>query len=50
MDCLNNTVELGHNNSLLLVGPRGCGKTLVRGAADSLIHACTLSFPCIPAA
>lgn len=30
LDSLCNTVELGHNNSLLLVGPRGSGKTLVR--------------------
>lgn len=30
LESLTNTVELGHNNSLLVVGPRGCGKTLVR--------------------
>lgn len=28
LESLTNTVELGHNNSLLVVGPRGSGKTL----------------------
>lgn len=28
LDSLTSTVELGHNNSLLVVGPRGSGKTL----------------------
>jgi len=26
---LTETVENGHNNSVLLLGPRGCGKTMV---------------------
>ena len=30
LDGLTATVDLGHNNSLLVVGPRGSGKTLVR--------------------
>ncbi|PRW39188.1 Origin recognition complex subunit 4 [Chlorella sorokiniana] len=36
LDSLTATVELGHNNSLLIVGPRGSGKTLVaeRALAD----------------
>lgn len=29
---LRSTIELGHNNSLLVQGDRGCGKTLVRAA------------------
>lgn len=45
LDRLNNTVELGHNNSLLLVGPRGCGKTLVRGIPRrwALVHGSALA-------
>lgn len=30
-EVLRNAVEMGHSNSVLLVGPRGCGKTLVGG-------------------
>ncbi|KAL4422006.1 hypothetical protein ABPG77_005436 [Micractinium sp. CCAP 211/92] len=39
LDSLTNTVELGHNNSLLVVGPRGCGKTLVTERALAALQA-----------
>jgi hypothetical protein len=35
LDSLNNTVKLGHNNSLLVMGPRGSGKTLVSPISSS---------------
>ena len=37
LDSLTSTVELGHNNSLLVVGDRGSGKTLVRATSCSLL-------------
>lgn len=39
LESLTNTVELGHNNSLLVVGPRGCGKTLVTERALAALQA-----------
>lgn len=56
LDSLTNTVELGHNNSLLVVGPRGCGKTLVRrGRAGVVVsieawHAASASASHMPGA
>ncbi|KAI3431512.1 hypothetical protein D9Q98_004562 [Chlorella vulgaris] len=36
---LDNTVELGHNNSVLVVGPRGSGKTLMTERALAQLEA-----------
>ena len=34
--CLIGTIENGSNNSVLLLGPRGCGKTMVLLLVDQL--------------
>lgn len=34
LDLLKRTVEAGESNSVLLIGPRGCGKTTVRSITN----------------